>query len=50
MYVALKKLGVETELVRYPDVGHMLGNDAFFDLVDRTAAWFDSHLQPELVP
>lgn len=50
MYVALKKLGVETELVRYPDVGHMLGNDAFFDLVDRTAAWFDSYLQPEIMP
>lgn len=50
MYVALRKLGVESQLVRYPEVGHMLGDSSFLDLVDRTAAWFDAYLQPELMP
>ncbi len=50
MYVALRKLGVESQLVRYPEVGHMLGDSSFLDLVDRTAAWFDTFLQPELMP
>jgi dipeptidyl aminopeptidase/acylaminoacyl peptidase len=39
MYVALKKLGVETQLVRYPEVGHMLGRNSYYDIVDRTATW-----------
>ena len=51
MYVALKKLGVEAQLVRYPEIGHMLGSPAAYnDLVDRTSAWFDNHLKPDLVP
>jgi len=50
MYVALRKLGVESQLVRYPDVGHSLSGSSFFDLVDRTAAWFDGYLQPDLAP
>jgi dipeptidyl aminopeptidase/acylaminoacyl peptidase len=50
MYIALKKLGIEAQLVRYPDVGHMLGSKAFFDLLERTPAWFDRFLKPEPVP
>jgi dipeptidyl aminopeptidase/acylaminoacyl peptidase len=50
MYIALKKLGVEAQLVRYPDVGHMLGGAAYFDLLERTPAWFDRFLRPEQVP
>ena len=50
MYVALKKLGVEARLVRYPDVGHMLGRDSYYDIVDRTATWFDHYLKSDLEP
>lgn len=50
MYVALKKLGIEAQLVRYPDVGHMLGSKAYFDLLERSPAWFDRFLKPELEP
>jgi dipeptidyl aminopeptidase/acylaminoacyl peptidase len=50
MYVALRKLGVEARLVRYPEVGHMLGSKAFFDLLDRTPAWFDRFLKQERAP
>jgi dipeptidyl aminopeptidase/acylaminoacyl peptidase len=50
MYVALRKLGVEAQLVRYPEVGHMLESPAYFDLLERSPAWFDRFLKPELVP
>jgi dipeptidyl aminopeptidase/acylaminoacyl peptidase len=44
---ALRRLGVKTEFVVYPDEGH-----AFFkhadqvDLVTRIVSWFNTHLQP----
>ena len=50
MYVALRKLGVEAQLVRYPEIGHMLGREAYFDLLERSPDWFDRLLKPALVP
>ena len=50
MYVALRKLGVEAQLVRYPEIGHMLGREAYFDLLERSPDWFDRFLKTELVP
>lgn len=37
-------------LVRYPEIGHMLGREAYFDLLERSTAWFDRFLKPEPVP
>jgi acylaminoacyl-peptidase len=43
---ALKTLGVETRLVVYPHEGHRFMNPAHQrDLIERTAAWFTSHLK-----
>ena len=47
MYVALKTLGVPTELVVYPDQHHELEKPSFYlDRLERTAAWFGKYLQP----
>lgn len=43
---ALKTLGVETQLVVYDHEGHMFVNPKHRrDVVERTLAWFDSHLR-----
>ncbi len=43
---ALKTLGVETQFVIYEHEGHMFANPKHRrDVVERTLAWFDSHLK-----
>ncbi len=44
MFVALRKLGVESELVRYPGLGHQLGGPQVFDAFGRIMGWFDRFL------
>lgn len=51
MFVALRKLGVETKLVVYPEEGH--GFSSFANVQDeyrRMVAWFDKHLKSGTVP
>ena len=44
---ALKLLGVETEMVIYPDEGHGLGRrENQRDYMNRVLAWFDKYLAP----
>ncbi|HKR61133.1 MAG TPA: S9 family peptidase [Pyrinomonadaceae bacterium] len=46
MYMALKRRGVETVLVRYPREGHGLREPQHrLDAVERTLAWFDRFLK-----
>ncbi|HVU10702.1 MAG TPA: S9 family peptidase [Phototrophicaceae bacterium] len=46
MYVALKTLGVETQLVTYPRENHpILEKEHQIDLVNRVSQWFDRHLK-----
>ncbi len=46
---ALRALGVATQLVVYPGEGHMLVNPKnLVDMQDRTIAWFDKYLTPEI--
>ncbi|HEX8825556.1 MAG TPA: S9 family peptidase [Archangium sp.] len=48
---ALKTLGVETQLVVYPDEGHGLRKPEHQrDRLRRTVAWFDAHLAPPPAP
>jgi dipeptidyl aminopeptidase/acylaminoacyl peptidase len=43
---ALKTLGVDTQLVIYPNEGHGIGDPAHQrDIVRRTLAWFDDRLK-----
>ena len=43
-YIALKDVGVETVMVRYPREGHGLAESAHVvDLMDRSAAWYEKH-------
>jgi dipeptidyl aminopeptidase/acylaminoacyl peptidase len=43
---ALKTLGVETQMVVYQHEGHLFANPTHIrDLIERTAAWFNTHLQ-----
>jgi len=45
---ALKTLGVSTQMVVYPDEGHMISKPEHRrDLVERTVGWFDQHLGPD---
>ena len=46
-YYALRRLGVETELVVYPGEGHGSGWQAAKDETERTLAWFDRFLTDE---
>ncbi len=47
MFVALKKRGVETVLVRYPDEGHGIRQTAHAeDMRARIADWFGKYLNP----
>jgi dipeptidyl aminopeptidase/acylaminoacyl peptidase len=46
MYMALKRRGVETVLVRYPREGHGLREPKHrVDALERTLAWFDRYLK-----
>lgn len=43
---ALKTLGVETELVIYPNEGHFIGNPEHQrDIMRRMVTWFDDHMK-----
>jgi dipeptidyl aminopeptidase/acylaminoacyl peptidase len=43
---ALKTLGVQTELVIYPNEGHYIGHaEHQRDIVHRTVGWFDQHMK-----
>ena len=44
-YIALKDVGVETVLVRYPGEGHGLAETKHqVDSIDRSIAWYEKHL------
>ena len=43
---ALKDLGVETQMVVYPNEGHAFVDPAHQqDVIERTVGWFDAHLK-----
>jgi len=44
---ALRRLGVKTEFVVYPDEGHLFYKHADqVDVMSRLVGWFDTHMQP----
>jgi dipeptidyl aminopeptidase/acylaminoacyl peptidase len=46
-YVALKQVGVETEMVLYPREGHGLQETPhIIDDIDRSIAWYEKHFPP----
>lgn len=46
-YVALKDIGVDTIMVRYPREGHGLHETKHqVDLIDRSFAWYEKHFPP----
>jgi dipeptidyl aminopeptidase/acylaminoacyl peptidase len=46
LYRALKRLGVETELITYPGEGHLPRQERHqVDVMQRMLEWFDRHLQ-----
>ncbi len=48
MFVALRKLGVDAEMVLYPGMGHEFSSGAAaMDAFERTVAWFDKYLRQE---
>ena len=43
-YIALKDVGVETVMVRYPREGHAIREPKHqIDIIDRSMRWFDEH-------
>ena len=43
-YIALKDVGVETAMLRYPREGHGLAEPKHIvDLMDRSLAWYERH-------
>ena len=43
-YIALKDVGVETIMVRYPREGHGIRETTHVvDIIDRSLAWYDRH-------
>lgn len=49
LYMAMRRLGKESILLRYPEEGHLLGQPEHqADLSQRIKAWFDSHLKSVL--
>jgi dipeptidyl aminopeptidase/acylaminoacyl peptidase len=50
-YVALKDVGVETVMVRYPREGHGLREPRHvIDALDRSVAWYERHFEPPQAP
>jgi dipeptidyl aminopeptidase/acylaminoacyl peptidase len=50
-YIALKDVGVETVMVRYPREGHGLREPRhIIDALDRSLAWYERHFQPPKPP
>jgi dipeptidyl aminopeptidase/acylaminoacyl peptidase len=50
-YIALKDVGVETVMVRYPREGHGLREPRHvIDALDRTMAWYERHFEPPKPP
>ena len=46
-YVALKDVGVEAVLVRYPREGHGLAEPKHIvDLMERSVRWYEKHFGP----
>ncbi|MEC8455078.1 MAG: prolyl oligopeptidase family serine peptidase, partial [Pseudomonadota bacterium] len=47
MYIAMKRLGLETQLVVYPDEHHGIRRPSFQqDRFERWINWFDRYLKP----
>ena len=47
MYQALKSLGIDTQLIIYPDQFHGLTRPSFIrDRLERYLAWYDKYLKP----
>jgi dipeptidyl aminopeptidase/acylaminoacyl peptidase len=50
MYQALKSLGIDTQLIIYPDQFHGLTRPSFIrDRLERYLAWYDKYLKPAAV-
>ncbi len=50
-YIALKDVGVETIMVRYPREGHGIRETAHrVDLIERSIAWYEKHFPTESAP
>jgi len=50
MYQALKSLGIDTQLVVYPDQFHILTRPSFIrDRLERYLAWYDRYLKQGMV-
>jgi dipeptidyl aminopeptidase/acylaminoacyl peptidase len=50
-YIALKDVGTETVMVRYPREGHGLREPRHvIDAIDRSAAWYEKHFAPLKAP
>jgi dipeptidyl aminopeptidase/acylaminoacyl peptidase len=48
MYMALRKRGIETGLVVYPDEDHSIGRPSFVaDRYQRYVGWYDNHVKGE---
>jgi dipeptidyl aminopeptidase/acylaminoacyl peptidase len=48
-YIALKDVGVETIMVRYPREGHGIRETGHVvDLIDRSIAWYEKHFPPRV--
>ncbi len=47
LYQALRRLGVETELIIYPGQSHGISKPTYQkDRYERYIAWYDKHLKP----
>jgi hypothetical protein len=50
-YIALKDVGVEAVLLRYPREGHGLSEPRHVvDATDRSIAWYEKHFAPPPAP
>jgi dipeptidyl aminopeptidase/acylaminoacyl peptidase len=51
LYQALRRLGVETELIIYPNQSHGISKPTYQkDRYERYIAWYDQHLKPAKTP
>jgi len=51
LYQALRRLGVETELIIYPNQSHGISKPTYQkDRFERYIAWYDKHLKPAKAP